>query len=127
VSSLIWVAPRLEAEVGELKVIADELSNKYGKEFAQMCRSNRAQKVNEKLMIKMSEQAPDALLVEKYLLEIAKSHNVPFKPDSDLAVRDPYYFYDSVNEKPKNDNNNNNNNNSGGNGGNTDIVVSCRK
>ena len=86
-----------------------------------MCRSNRAQKVNERLMIKMSEQAPDALLVEKYLVEIAKSHNVPFKPNADLAVRDPYYFYDSVNEKPVRNNNNNNNNN-GGNGGSSDIV-----
>ncbi len=122
VSSLIWVAPRLEAEVGELKVIADELSKKYGKEFAQMCRSNRALKVNERLMIKMSEQAPDALLVEKYLVEIAKSHNVPFKPNAELAVRDPYYFYDSVNEKPTRNNNNNNNNNNGGHGGSSEVV-----
>lgn len=117
VSSLIWVAPRLEAEIGELKVIADELQNKYGKEFAQMCRANRAQKVNERLMIKMSEQAPDSLLVEKYLVEIAKSHNVQFKPNPELAVRDPYFFYDSVNDTNTKKSNNNNNNNDGGSGG----------
>ena len=59
---------RLEAECIELKVIADELQHKYGKEFAQMCHANKSQKVNERLMIKMSEQAPDQLLVEKYLV-----------------------------------------------------------
>ncbi len=66
VASLIWVAPRLESECIELKCVAAELQYKYGKEFAQMCRENRANKVNERLMQKMNEQAPGDLLVEKY-------------------------------------------------------------
>lgn len=106
VASLFWVAPRLESECIELKVIADELQHKYGKEFAQMCRANKSEKVNERLMIKMSEQAPDRLLVEKYLVEIAKSHQVPFKPDPDLEIRDPNFFFNSVNESHQRKGNN---------------------
>ena len=75
-----------------------ELQNKYGKEFTQMCRENRANNVNQRLMQKMNEQAPGDLLVEKYLVEIAKSHDVDYKPNPDIAVRDPFFFYDSINE-----------------------------
>jgi vacuolar protein sorting-associated protein IST1 len=64
------------------------LQNKYGKEFALMCRANKNEKVNERLLLKMSEQAPGDLLVEKYLVEIAKSHNVQFKPDPGISVSD---------------------------------------
>ncbi len=118
------MTPRLESECAELKVIADELESKYGKDFAQLCRANKMNKVNERLMLKMSEQAPGELLVEKYLVEIAKSHNVKFTPNPEIAVRDPYFFYDSLDQHEKklaeqhNKNiNNNNNNRSGGNGG----------
>ena len=87
-----------------------------------MCRSNKCEKVNQRLMLKMSEQAPGELLVEKYLVEITKSHNVPFKPDPSLAVRDPDFFYSKMDDPPNYDpnkqNNNNNNNSSGGKGGN---------
>jgi vacuolar protein sorting-associated protein IST1 len=123
VSSLIWVSPRLESECIELKIVSDELKNKYGKEFAEMCRSNKNEKVNERLMLKMSEQAPGDLLVEKYLVEIAKSHNVPFKPNPDIAIRDPGFFYASLERHQavvdkKNDNDGNGSNGgSGGSGG----------
>ncbi|RNA12215.1 IST1 -like protein [Brachionus plicatilis] len=53
-------------------------------------------------MIKMSEQAPGDLLVEKYLVEIAKSHNVLYQPDPNLSIRDPDFFFPSNNEH-KND------------------------
>lgn len=90
-----------------------------------MCRSNKCEKVNERLMVKLSEQAPGDLLVEKYLVEIAKSHNVSFKPDPEIAVRDPNFFYDNMHQKPEslsvnntnNDDRNDGSNNSGGSGG----------
>ena len=66
----MWAAPRLGAECPEFHVVCDELQHKYGREFVQSCRCNRYNKVNERLMMKMSEQAPDALLVEKYLVSI---------------------------------------------------------
>ena len=37
--------------------------------------------VSEKLMHKMSVQAPPKLTVEKYLIEIAKYYNVDYQPD----------------------------------------------
>lgn len=81
VSSLIWVAPRLQADVAELKAVADQLAIKYGKPYAQAARDNGLSTVSEKLMQKLSVQAPPRLLVEQYLIEIAKSHDVPYEPD----------------------------------------------
>ena len=113
VASLIWVASRLESECAELRVISECLASKYGKEFALMCKANSNNKVNERLMMKMSEQAPGELLVEKYLVEIAKSHNVPFKPNPDIAIRDPEFFF----ERNSNDKNRRN----GGGGGASEV------
>lgn len=36
ISSLLWVAPRLQADVPELKLIADQLMLKYGKPYTQV-------------------------------------------------------------------------------------------
>lgn len=68
ISSLIWVAPRLNADVKELKVIADVLTAKYGKAYAAAVTTNSLKSVNEKLMIKLGVQAPPKILVEKYLI-----------------------------------------------------------
>lgn len=108
VSSLLWVAPRLESECNEFGIIARELEKKYGKEFAKMCRSGKTEKINERLMIKMSEQAPGDLLIEKYLVEIAKSHNVSYKPDPNLSIRDPDFFFPSNNDGKYNGSSNGN-------------------
>ncbi|XP_072169513.1 IST1 homolog [Diadema setosum] len=81
IASIIWVAPRMWTDIAELKVIKDQLTYKYGKEFAQMCVSDQENWVNERLKMKMSVKAPPKLLVERYLIEIARSHNVPFEPD----------------------------------------------
>ncbi|XP_066290229.1 IST1 homolog isoform X2 [Branchiostoma lanceolatum] len=86
VSTLIWAAPRMSTEVQELKVVSDQLCAKYGKEFGKLCRSNEIASVNERLMHKMSEQAPPRILVERYLIEIAKANNVPFEPDPTVMM-----------------------------------------
>jgi len=56
ISSIIWATPRLQSEVQELVVVAEQLSLKYGKEFAQSCRANALQIVNEKLVHKLTVQ-----------------------------------------------------------------------
>lgn len=82
VSSLIWVAPRLQTDVQELKVIADLLTSKYGKLFAeQALSSSEGHKNSPKLMHKLAIQAPPKLLVENYLMEIAKVYNIAYEPD----------------------------------------------
>lgn len=66
VSSLIWVAPRLQSDVSELKVISDILTAKYGKPYAEIARTATGDhKVSDKLMHKLAVQAPPKLLVEK--------------------------------------------------------------
>ncbi|XP_017671657.1 PREDICTED: IST1 homolog isoform X2 [Lepidothrix coronata] len=82
VSTLIWAAPRLQSEVAELKIVADQLCAKYSKEYGKLCRTNQIGTVNDRLMHKLSVEAPPKILVERYLIEIAKNYNVPYEPDS---------------------------------------------
>ena len=86
ISSLIWVAPRLQADVTELKIISDLLTTKYGKQYAQAARENALGTVSQKLLAKLSVQAPPKVLVEQYMIEIAKSHNIPFEPDAEVMA-----------------------------------------
>ncbi|XP_063917920.1 IST1 homolog isoform X2 [Zophobas morio] len=81
VSSLIWVAPRLQSDCQELKVIADLLTAKYGHNYAEACRVESIESISEKLKHKLSIQSPPKLLVEKYVIEIAKCYNIPYEPD----------------------------------------------
>ena len=43
--------------------------------------------VSEKLMHKLSVQAPPKLTVEKYLIEIAKYYNVEYEPDPQVLEK----------------------------------------
>ncbi|KAK4314736.1 hypothetical protein Pmani_013989 [Petrolisthes manimaculis] len=81
ISSLIWAAPRLQTDVAELKIIADQLSLKYGKPYGQACREQQVDTISERLIHKLSVQAPPKVLVERYLIEIAKNYNVEYEPD----------------------------------------------
>jgi vacuolar protein sorting-associated protein IST1 len=90
VSSLLWVAPRIGHEVNEFKVINDQLQQKYGKQYAEAARMNQLpepSRVSPKLIQKLSVSAPSKILVEKYLIEIAKSAGIPFTPD-EKVLRD---------------------------------------
>ncbi|XP_010729503.3 IST1 homolog isoform X5 [Larimichthys crocea] len=82
VSTLIWAAPRLQSEVSELKTVSDQLCAKYSKEYGKLCRTNQIGTVNDRLMHKLSVEAPPKILVERYLIEIAKNYNVPYEPDA---------------------------------------------
>ncbi|XP_026234609.1 IST1 homolog isoform X2 [Anabas testudineus] len=82
VSTLIWAAPRLQSEVSELKIVSEQLCAKYSKEYGKLCRTNQIGTVNDRLMHKLSVEAPPKILVERYLIEIAKNYNVPYEPDA---------------------------------------------
>ncbi|XP_018785854.1 PREDICTED: IST1 homolog isoform X7 [Bactrocera latifrons] len=82
VASLVWVCPRLQSDVAELKVISDIFITKYGPQFAEHSRTATGEHhVSRKLMNKLQLQAPPKLLVEKYLIEIAKNYNIEYEPD----------------------------------------------
>ncbi|XP_042293451.1 IST1 homolog isoform X2 [Sceloporus undulatus] len=89
ISTLIWAAPRLQSEVAELKIVADQLCAKYSKEYGKLCRSNQIGTVNDRLMHKLSVEAPPKILVERYLIEIAKNYSVPYEPDSVVMAEAP--------------------------------------
>ncbi|KAM9302014.1 IST1 homolog [Gastrophryne carolinensis] len=92
VSTLIWAAPRLQAEVSELKTVASQLCHKYSKEYGNLCRSNQIGTISERLMQKLSAEAPPKILVERYLIEIAKNYNVEFEPDARNLSEAPSEF-----------------------------------
>ncbi|XP_067141097.1 IST1 homolog [Centruroides vittatus] len=84
ISSIIWATPRLQTDLAEIKVISDQLTIKYGKQYTQCVLMNTVDTVNQKLIQKLSVAAPSKLLVEKYMIEIAKSNNIPYDPDLDV-------------------------------------------
>ena len=99
VISLIWVSPRLEVEVEEMKVIGEQLRSKYGVDFYKSAIGDKMEKVNKVLIRKMGVQAPAKGLVELYIVEISKSYNVPFTPDPAVieALRPPPFNPNSKN------------------------------
>jgi len=100
ISSLIWVAPRLQADVAELKIVGDQFTAKYGKPYAQACKENSVGTVSAKLMHKLSVQAPPKITVEKYLIEIARYYNVDYEPDSVVMSQDEVYVADNLIDLP---------------------------
>jgi len=82
VASLVWVAPRLQTDCQELKIVADVFAAKFGKPWAEAIRDGHGPlKASEKLQHKLAIHAPPKLLVEKYLIEIAKVYNIEYEPD----------------------------------------------
>ncbi|KAM3716918.1 IST1 [Dirofilaria immitis] len=91
VINILWAAPRVATDVSEFRVINDQLTMKYGKTFAEAARNNQLEypaKVSSKLIAKLSVQAPPKLLVERYMIEIAKSAGIPFTPDPNIMRED---------------------------------------
>ncbi|XP_046980934.1 IST1 homolog [Schistocerca americana] len=88
ISSLLWVAPRMQTDISELKVISEQLSAKYGRQYADACREEAVSTISEKLKHKMSVQSPPKLLVEKYLIEIAKNYDIEYQPDPQVMEED---------------------------------------
>ena len=80
VASIIWASSRLSSECKELATVSEQLKSKYGRKFADSCRSNALNNVNEKLLRKLRVEPPSPMLVEGYLEEIAKTYKVQFTP-----------------------------------------------
>lgn len=47
----------------------------------QACQSKEVSTISERLIHKMSVQAPPKVMVEKYLVEIANNYNIEYEPD----------------------------------------------
>lgn len=66
--------------------IGDMLTFKYGKKYADACKTDALGNVNDKVKRRLGLEAPSKLLVEQYLIEIAKNFNVPFEPDQNVML-----------------------------------------
>jgi vacuolar protein sorting-associated protein IST1 len=79
------------------------LTAKYGKPYADASRAAvHPANVSDKLQHKMSIQAPPKLLVEKYLIEIAKIYNIDYEPDQSImqsGTRPEGFLIDFNNDK----------------------------
>lgn len=76
--------------------------------------------VNEKVKKRLGLEAPCKLLVEQYLIEIAKNFNVVYEPDQSVMLRSGVIDENLISLKDKTDDivrRNNNNNNGGASGG----------
>jgi vacuolar protein sorting-associated protein IST1 len=78
VSTLVWAANR--ADVAELHEVKKQLAKKYGKEWVERAEQDADHVVNERVVHKLGIRPPSAALVQKYLLEIAKTHNIQWTP-----------------------------------------------
>nr|VZI44196.1 unnamed protein product [Spirometra erinaceieuropaei] len=81
IATILWVSPRMQADVPELKIVREQIYLKYGKEFVDACLSNANTAVNPKVMRNLNLHAPPCNLCEMYLVEISRSYEVDFKPD----------------------------------------------
>eukprot|EP01136_Pigoraptor_vietnamica_P033330 Opistho-1_new@96088 len=87
--TLIWVAPRLQADVNEMNTIRDLIIAKYGKEFGMDAMENKSNQVSPRITAKFNMHQPDPYLVTQYLIEIAKSHNVDWTPPIEETIDAP--------------------------------------
>lgn len=76
----------MQTDIQEIKVIADVLTSKYGRQYGEACREEKLSTISEKLKHKLSVQAPSKLLVEKYLIEIATCYNLEYEPDPQVMA-----------------------------------------
>eukprot|EP01137_Pigoraptor_chileana_P033128 Opistho-2@23581 len=86
--TVIWVAPRLAADIAEFSSIRDLIISKYGKEFGMDAMENKSNQVSPRITAKFNMHQPDPYLVTQYLIEIAKSHNVDWTPPIEEPTMD---------------------------------------
>lgn len=76
IKSLMYSAHR--SEVKELVTLRQMFTHKYGKQFEADALDNVDEKVNAKVIAKLSVQPPPQDLVTRYLKEIARTYHVPW-------------------------------------------------
>jgi len=85
VSTLIWVAPRIE-NVPELLQIREQLARKFGMDFALAASDNSELAVNPKVLYRLSLQVPEPYLCVDHLRDIAKQFGVEWEANPDDLV-----------------------------------------
>ncbi|KAL7796602.1 DUF292 domain-containing protein [Trichoderma ceciliae] len=87
IKSILYAAPK--TEIKELMTVRTLLADKYGKEFVLAAMDNADGKVNDKVVKKLSVEAPRQDLVTGYLEEIAKAYGVDWPGRAARGVSTP--------------------------------------
>ena len=101
VSSVIWAAPRI-TDIQELSVIVDLFTKKYGKQYVMAVKEGGINTVGTNLKKKMSIEALPKIMIERYLIEIARDQNVHYIPDIEVMLQDDLYLAEEAiaNKRP---------------------------
>lgn len=94
VSSLIWVTPYYQTEVGELKVVMKQLAAKYGNNFCRMALSNREGNASPELIERVKLFVSTDEKTEKCLKKICRKFNIDYKENKICSTRE-------TSDKPK--------------------------
>ena len=101
VCTLIYVANR--TSIPELMKVREQLTYKYGSEFAQKAMRNMDGCVNERVLSKLSVSPPNAFLINNYMKEIASMFKVdwePVNPDGVMPGNQPVKILPEQNSPP---------------------------
>jgi vacuolar protein sorting-associated protein IST1 len=90
-SNVLWAAPFLGQDIPELVQVTNMFKKHFGLEYVTMCEQNKLGMVDVDLLRCLSCDLIPKLLIEKYLVEICGSQNVPFEPDQTIMAQDAFW------------------------------------
>ncbi|CAF1369018.1 unnamed protein product [Adineta steineri] len=90
-ANILWSAPFLTQDIPELGQITLMFKKHFGPEYVSMCEQNKLGMVDVDLLRCLSCDLIPKLLIEKYLVEICRSQNVPFEPDQTVMAQDEFW------------------------------------
>lgn len=90
-ANILWAAPFLGQDIPELVQVTNMFKKHFGLEYVTMCEQNKLGMVDVDLLRCLSCDLIPKLLIEKYLVEICRSQNVPFEPDQTVMAQDEFW------------------------------------
>ncbi|CAF3703690.1 unnamed protein product [Adineta steineri] len=90
-ANILWAAPYLAQDIPELGQVTLMFKKHFGPEYVTMCEQNKIGMVDVDLLRCLSCDLIPKLLIEKYLVEICRSQNVPFEPDQTVMAQDEFW------------------------------------
>ncbi|CAF1499695.1 unnamed protein product [Rotaria magnacalcarata] len=90
-ANILWAAPFLAHDIPELGQITLMFKKLFGTDYVSACEQNKLSLVDVDLLRCLSCDIIPKLLVERYLLEICRSQNVPFEPDQTIMAQDQFW------------------------------------
>ncbi|CAF3214466.1 unnamed protein product [Rotaria socialis] len=90
-ANILWAAPFLAQDIPELGQITLMFKKLFGADYVTACEQNKLSLVDVDLLRCLSCDIIPKLLIERYLVEICRSQNVPFEPDQTIMAQDQFW------------------------------------